>query len=102
MEGFKVVNGYEDLLYLEIVLEPVVEHARDLAPTSIPQSSCTSVLQGLLIHLLTYLEGASLSALGIPLALSVIPPFLPESSYSAPSILSMISSWVLTCACGIP
>lgn len=49
------------------------------------------VLDGLLIHLLTFLEDVLLSVPGNPPILSIVPSSIPESSYSVHLAISMDS-----------
>lgn len=71
-----------------------------MRPTSIPQYFSTLVLEGLLIRLLTRLEGALLSAPGVFLIPSIVPLSMSEFSYVVPPILSMDPLVVLTSAYG--
>ena len=57
-----------------------------MGPTQALQSTTIPLFKGLLIRLLTHLKGVPLSAPGIPLALSVITPFVSETAYRVPPI----------------
>lgn len=55
-----------------------------MGPIMVPRYSCTLVLEGLLVRLLTCFEGAPSSLLGVPPTLSVIPLFMLVSEYGNP------------------
>lgn len=60
-----------------------------MLPTLIPYSSSTSILEGFLICLLTYLEGVPFSEPSVRPALSIIPQSIPESVDVVSLVLSV-------------
>lgn len=50
-----------------------------MAPTLIPLSSTTLVLEGLVVHFFTYLEVSTLFMLGAHLVMSVVPLVAPTT-----------------------
>lgn len=55
------------------------------------QSTTTPILESLLVHLVTHLEGIPLSTPGIPPTPSVVLPSLLEFDYGFSLVLSMVS-----------
>ncbi|KAF3675880.1 hypothetical protein FXO38_04554 [Capsicum annuum] len=82
--------------------EPCIENIGDMDPTLVSQSSSTLVIEGLLVCLLTRLEGAPLGAPDISQILSIVPLFVPDSTYGSPLISSRDPSKVPNFAFGTP
>lgn len=62
--------------------KPQPEHVKDIGPALVCQSSSTSVLKVLLVWLLTHLESAPLSLLGVPLALNIASLYVSVFEYA--------------------
>lgn len=101
-----VEDSHEDLHIQRqnqrISSEPQIEFSADIRLTSVKQSSSNLILKRLLIYLLTYLEGITLSAPNIPITLSGVPPFKTESAYDVPLISIIDPLVVLTFTYGAP
>ncbi|KAF3629332.1 putative homeobox-leucine zipper protein ROC8-like [Capsicum annuum] len=67
-----------------------VEHIGGIGSAPDPQSFSTSVLERLLIRILTHSEGVPLSSFGTPPTPSMVPPSMPKSSDS--DLLTIIAS----------
>lgn len=73
-----------------------------MEPTQVLQSSSTTILEWLLIHVLTHLDGIPLSAPNVPLDPNILPPPIPKSSYGIFLVTSMDPLVILIFACDTP
>lgn len=87
--GRPVDQPHPHVMLRDFLLSLVIEHVRDVGSSLVPQSSFTSILEGLLVHILTYLEGDPLSLFGIPSSPSVIALLVLESGYGVLPFMSV-------------